>query len=230
MKTEKEAILKKAGSRAEKIYVCPQNIGIVANGERRFKLMCIGEEILLRPPAERIDVEQVSSCLTPEEDMELFVAHLEYAIKNSPGKGYVFINLKPSTLHAYHREIAHEVKKSGRKIVIEIKEESMEKQEMKELSRLKEAYNLILSLDDFGTASSNFDRIKFLKPEFIKIEIPLFKTAHELVHLVALLRHHSPQSTLIAEKVETEKDMHKSILAQIDLWQGFYERLLISQR
>ena len=229
---DREPFLDKVGSRSEKIYLCPADItGVIK--KLPFRLKCAGEEILLDLPPEARDghsIEQLSSKLSEKEDLCIFMKHIEYASRDRHKGKYTFINLKPATLYLFHEEIATAIKQAEGKIVIEIKEEAVEKEELKELARLKKKHGFMFSLDDFGTASSNFDRIKTLKPEFIKIEIPLFETAHELVHLVAVLKHYSPQSILIAEKVETEKDLQKATLAQITLWQGFYERNFIGQK
>lgn len=157
-------------------------------------------------------------------DFSLFIHHVNWA-KRSRMRGYFFINLKPSTLVKYSREIVHVL---DRKIVVEIREDFLTDEEVEIIKRLREDFPFLLSIDDMGKGASNLDRVRELLPNFIKLDIKIIGSVSQLTFFVSFLREFAPRSILIAEKVETEKDYRMIRGVGIKLWQGWYERQLRS--
>ena len=152
-------------------------------------------------------------------DFEIFKILSE---KTKERKEYVFINLKPSTLVIYSKEIFGLIRSN---MVLEIREDYLEKELLLELVRIRNELPFLLSLDDFGKNSSNFDRLKLLKPDFVKIEISLYRDG-SLKDLIRLVKKFSPTSKLIAERVETFFDFKTALREGFDLWQGYFEKEL----
>jgi len=82
----------------------------------------------------------------------------------------------------------------------------------------------LLSIDDFGRRSSNIDRLKLLKPNFIKIEVNMFDRI-SLVNLINFISAYHP-CIIIAEKVENEGLLRLARAAGVKYWQGYLERYL----
>ena len=159
-------------------------------------------------------------------DFSLFIHHVNWA-RSSRMRGYFFINIKPSTLVKYSKEIVHIL---DGKIVVEIREDFLTDEEVEVIKNLRRDFPFLLSIDDMGRGASNLDRIKELLPNFIKIDIKIIESVSQLTFFVSFLREFAPQSILIAEKVETEKDYRMVKGAGIELWQGWYERECLVRR
>lgn len=97
---------------------------------------------------------------------------------------------------------------------------------MKEIGKIKEENGILLCLDDFGRQASNFDRIGILSPQFVKIEMSLFKhtSPNAVKSLSSLISKLHPSAMLIGEKIEKGEDLQKARRAGIYLAQGFYLR------
>lgn len=189
--------------------------GIYKNTER------VGQELLCNwvdlPTHYR---EQFFRAVPEDFDLECFMGHLNFT-KQQNLTGYTFINIKPSTFLRYYRDILDMI---DRKIVIELREDWMDKHETKEIIEIRKHYPFLLSIDDFGTGASNFDRVKDLQPNFLKIEFSLFKSSpKDLIHFVDFLKRYT-KAVLIAEKVETEEDFRLARSCGVEWWSGYYER------
>lgn len=187
----------------------------------------IGQEILLDDKGFELIVgngkkEKFFDRLDEDIDFSLFLHHVNW-VHESGIEGYSFINLKPSTLVKYGAEIIKAVKG---KVVIEVREDYMSDKEIEEIIRIRSNFPFLLSIDDFGRRSSNLDRIAFLRPNFVKIDMSLFESTKDLVYFASFLRNYSGGSVLIAEKVEDEKVYRMARGAGIEMWQGYYEREL----
>jgi len=156
-------------------------------------------------------------------DFSFFLHHLNWA-KSQRLRGYTFINIKPSTLLKYAEEIK-ELTSFG-KVVVEIREDSLESLEMDALVSMREDFPFLLSLDDMGRGASNLDRVMNLHPNFIKVDMKLFRSPSELTIFTSFLKKYAPRSVLIAEKVETERELKMARGAGIEIWSGWYERKL----
>lgn len=183
----------------------------------------VGQELLLNwrnlPPHFK---EQFFRSVPEDFDLQCFSYHVEF-VKDHDLKGFSFINLKPRTFLLFYREVLSVV---NDRIVIELREDWMEKYETKEIARIRKVYPFSLSLDDFGTGASNFDRIRELRPNFIKLDFRLFKAfPKELSFFVKFLRKNT-DAVLIAEGVETREDFELTRRLGIEWWSGFYEKEL----
>jgi len=186
----------------------------------------IGQELLYEDAVVK-DKESFFSKLDEDTDFSIFLNHLNF-VKEKELKGYSFINLKPSTLAKYGEDVMkviNSVKNS--KIVLEIKEDYAERDDLRKIVLLREKYSFLLCLDDFGVGSSNLERVRLLKPNFVKIDLKLFETPKELSSFVRFLRSYS-NSVLIAEKVESKEDYETIIKSGLNLWQGYYCQKLFS--
>ncbi len=182
----------------------------------------IGSEILF----ESMDIplngkkERFFESIDEDIDFEIFMRNYE---KAKDLKGLKFFNLKPQTLAKYGKEILSVI---DPKTVLEIRESNADEKVIKSIVKIRKEKPFLLSLDDFGKNSSNFDRIEAFKPDFIKVEIPLFSKKN-LVLFVSLLKV-TCTAKLIAEKVENVEDFKTAKLAGFDLWQGYCEKELYS--
>jgi len=186
----------------------------------------IGQELLYRgftlPGKYR---EYIFGIIPEEFDYQCFISHMNY-IKTNNLKGFNFVNIKPTTLVKFKDKILANI---FGKTVLEIREDFVSDEILKKLARIREENYFLLSLDDFGTKASNFDRIKILKPDFIKLDMKILKTnRNEFLKLVEFLTSFS-ESVLIAEKVENEEDYELITSCGIEIWSGFYEKKLKHQ-
>ena len=92
---------------------------------------------------------------------------------------------------------------------------------LERLAEIRKEYMFLLSIDDFGVKASNIDRIRLLEPNFIKLDVRLFRNTRELFDLVIFLRDISGAS-LVAECVESEEHLRMVRAAGIEFWSGFY--------
>ena len=152
-----------------------------------------------------------------EEDYAIFLSNLEASCNLD---GLIFLNIKPCTLVKYKEDI---VKKLTDRHVIEIREDYSCIEALIEIEQLKRYYGFMLAIDDYGKEFSNYERVKLLKPEFVKIDVKGKKWS-ELEDTIKELKRFNV--LLIAEKVEDEEAFHKSREIGFDFWQGFYERHL----
>ncbi len=190
----------------------------------------IGHEVLLNEKGLEVFMgngkkEKFFDGIDEEIDFSLFLHHIRWVRKNRL-PGYSFINIKPSTLVRYKKEIPYAVK--GR-IVIEIREDHIDSGDIGQIIELRENFPFLLSIDDFGRGSSNLDRIVKLRPNFIKLDMSLFDGLKDLVRFTHFLSNYSSDSILIAEKVENEDLYRISNGAGIPLWQGWYEKKLLKK-
>ena len=192
----------------------------IYRGKERF-----GQEILTDEKSFHVlmgngNKEKFFQSLDEDIDFSLFIHHVNWAKKSNLG-GFFFINIKPSTLVKYAREVIHVL--SG-KVVVEIREEVLSDDEIEEIKKLRADFPFLLSIDDMGRGASNLDRVGELSPNFIKLDMKIVKGVAQLTLLVNFLKEFSPSSVLIAEKVETEREYRMVRGAGIKLWQGWYER------
>ncbi|HIQ31826.1 MAG TPA: EAL domain-containing protein [Aquifex aeolicus] len=189
-----------------------------------YKGFCrVGQELLLDERGFSLiagNKEKFFSGLDEDIDFSVFLRHVKWIEENEP-EGYTFINLKPATFIRYYREIGEVVKG---KVVVELREDHITERELEKIVYIREEFPFLLSLDDFGRSSSNLDRLIALKPNFVKIDMSLFSDSGSLLTFTNFLRSYSGQAVLVAEKVETERELRMARGAGIELWQGYLER------
>ncbi len=161
-------------------------------------------------------------------DYIFFCTHLDFAKSHLQGTK-VFLNLFPNTLIKFHKRIGEVVNDS---VVIELNERGISEASPKRLKEIKELYNLLIALDDFGRDQSNLDRLILLRPEYVKLDMEIFRYVpngckrrilRNLQDTISALS----TSRVIAEKVETLADLELIKEAGIELWQGFLHRKLL---
>jgi c-di-GMP-related signal transduction protein len=133
------------------------------------------------------------------------------------------VNLMPSTLERYHVQVMDTISKLNLndKVVIEIVEG--EGVEVERVIKKLNKNGIRLAIDDFGTKHSNIDRlintINYL--DSIKIERVMWKNLPELVKALKEITD-KKGIKLIAEKVETKKELNKLLDLGITYFQGRY--------
>ena len=158
-----------------------------------------------------------------DEDVD-FLIFQEHLRRTQNLSGLKFLNLKPSTLIKYANQIVELI---DGKTVIELREDYATEEEINAIRKLREEYPFLLSIDDFGRQASNFDRLFALRPNFAKVEIPLFdrKTLWQIVNILK-----SFPIKLIAEKVETENDFKLVKSLNFDFWQGYFSKKILGNK
>jgi len=133
------------------------------------------------------------------------------------------LNLSGKTILKYKEEILKDLSKieNKEKVIIELLEDDAPKAE--EILNFFLANNIKVSLDDFGTVSSNFDRLIKYKDvvESIKIDRILWVNMLNVVkEIVSFCNENS--INVILEKVETKEELDELISIGGKLFQGWY--------
>lgn len=133
-------------------------------------------------------------------------------------KPYYHINVFPKTLILYQDEFSKlEIPDN---VIFELVERNSSLS-IEELNKVITGLNLKISLDDFGTGSSNFDRLELENIVSIKIERTLWKDKPAITDkIVQELKERNILT--IAEKVETDDDFNLVKKLEFNLFQGFY--------
>ncbi|MBX0311459.1 MAG: EAL domain-containing protein, partial [Sulfurihydrogenibium sp.] len=133
------------------------------------------------------------------------------------------LNLSGKTILKYKEEILKELSKieNKEKVIIELLEDDTPKAE--EILNFFLANNIKVSLDDFGTVSSNFDRLIKYKNvvESIKIDRILWVNMLNVVKEIVSFCNEN-NIDVILEKVETKKELDELINIGGKLFQGWY--------
>jgi EAL domain-containing protein (putative c-di-GMP-specific phosphodiesterase class I)/GGDEF domain-containing protein len=133
------------------------------------------------------------------------------------------LNLSGKTILKFEEEILKELSKieNKEKVTIELSEDDVP--EAEKILNFFLANNIKVSLDDFGTVSSNFDRlIKYRNVvESIKIDRILWVNMLNVVKEIASFCNEN-NINVIFEKVETKEELDKLISIGGKLFQGWY--------
>jgi EAL domain-containing protein (putative c-di-GMP-specific phosphodiesterase class I) len=136
---------------------------------------------------------------------------------------YYHLNLSGKTILKYKEEILKELSKikNKEKVIIELLEDDAP--EAEEILSFFLANNIKVSLDDFGTVSSNFDRLMNYKNvvESIKIDRILWVNMLNVVKEIADFCDEN-NINVILEKVETKEELDELISIGGKLFQGWY--------
>jgi len=185
-----------------------------------WKKKRIGYEVLFDLRELRnLNKERFFEAVDEAVDFEIFEMNVRKVREKDEGS-YYFFNIKPSTLLYYFDRV---VSLLGGKDVIELREDHISEELLKDLARKRKDVPFLLSLDDFGRSSSNLDRIILLKPNFVKVEVPLYGV-NPLRNLVRAVKSFDRRIYLVAEKVEDYTHLSLSLSAGFDFWQGFLEK------
>ncbi len=158
----------------------------------------VGYEVLYRGVENR---EKFFEGCTEEEDLEIFMEHVENIRRVKRDGQLYFVNVFGSTVLAYWDVIEKECRDLKDCLVLEISEKR--KVGSRELREVLERLGFSVCLDDFGSGWSSLELMLKLKPQFVKLDIKQFKEA--MPWLVKLIK--SLQLRPIIEKVETGKEL-----------------------
>lgn len=156
-------------------------------------------------------------------DLILFEIHSEEAKKESKD---IFVNIRPQTLVAFKGRLSRFISPN---LVVEIREDHADVEILRSIGELKDKTGLRICVDDFGTGSSNIERLLLLKPDFVKLDMRVFSplpyACRKLVlkNLVDAIRTMT-DAVVIFEKVEKLEDLEIASEVGADLWQGFLSR------
>lgn len=160
--------------------------------------------------------------VNPKLDFATFKTHIEQINKENDSRFIYHLNIMMDTLKEKIDEIISLVKNSpvAKNIVIEILEEDIDEKTLENIISKLAENRIRISIDDFGTKSSNFDRLLKYKDivESVKIDRVLWKNMPYVVK--ALVEDIS--INIIAEKVETKEELDKLASFGIKLFQGWY--------
>lgn len=194
-------------------------------------------EVLHKDLGGAINKEKVFAQLDEEEDLRVFLHHIKelkrLAEENRlPSPPRFFLNLKPSTLALFYKEIRKEVESCPFSLVLELREDWIEEKHLEKLMSIRNSWRFFLSLDDFGRQASNVDRYVKLKPEFTKLDLQAFNGAsHSFILLLMEALQKTNKTIFVAEKVEREEQFRLVKSLGIGYAQGYlFERKVEKER
>ena len=87
-------------------------------------------------------------------------------------------------------------------------------------------YGFLIALDDFGTGHSNYNRLSFIKPDILKLDMGLIRDIHlslERQYIVKSLVYlmHNLGGLVLAEGIEQEEELFVCMDNGVDMFQGF---------
>lgn len=160
---------------------------------------------------------------------EAAIAHFA----TQPDGGFLSLNISPDWVDLLDRnsaiptiEMIRNNRLSTSRVIIEFTERSGD---LKNLKRLAKAYHragISVAIDDFGVGGSQVDRIIALGPDFIKLDMHLFKLASkggpeaDVVLSIAAIAQRAG-CKIICEGVETESEFHFALECGADYIQGW---------
>lgn len=114
------------------------------------------------------------------------------------------------------------------RIVLEIKENQINDTEnLKHFSEYYKERGFLIALDDFGAGNANFDRIATVRPNIVKIDRSIVFNVHQNFINKEILKSIANMcfnigALVLAEGVESEEEILRSLKLDIDLFQGFW--------
>jgi len=142
----------------------------------------------------------------------------------------LFLNIEPTLINEKWQKFKPLLLKQEinyNRIVLEIKEEFIQDLDyLTQFSQFFKTNGFFIALDDFGSGCSNFERIKSIKPDVIKLDRSLMQDLHkdvvhqEIVKAIANMAHNLG-SAILAEGIEDLPDAVDARTRSITLFQGF---------
>lgn len=162
-------------------------------------------------------------------------------LKNTSQENRLFINMMPSLLDNLHKEellepirfhIVQLVEKYNikqDKIIIEITEDEFKGSLDRLLNMINvfREYGFKIAIDDVGAGFSNLERIGYIHPDIIKIDIKIMKrslNSNSFLQVLSSLSELSAKlgSELLFEGIENEEELNLAFKMGATLLQGFY--------
>lgn len=113
-------------------------------------------------------------------------------------------------------------------IVIEIKENQIQNtQKLKNFCDFYKERGFLIALDDFGAGNANFDRIASVRPHIVKVDRSIIFNVHQNFIQKEILKSIANMcfnigALVLAEGVEDEEEILRSLKLDIDFFQGFW--------
>ncbi len=154
-------------------------------------------------------------------------------VQDPGGDGFITLNISPDWVDMlnedHHIPTLNMVTMSGidpARVIVEITEHCGNIDNLKKLTSVYHRAGLKVAIDDFGAGASQIDRVIELKPDFIKLDMGLFKSAAGGGHaadivlsIVAMAQRAGCK--IICEGVETEEELYFAIECGADFIQGW---------
>ena len=146
-------------------------------------------------------------------------------------ESYFSINLESSDFNNFCvlKMLVKNLKKyTKKKFIIEITEtEEFLVKNLKTLNKLREKYNILVSIDDYGTGYSNLMNITQLNANFLKIDGSIIRDIHNLKNNQKILKNICDLAKSFDMKIVAEYVSNKEIKEfldgyGIDFYQGYY--------
>ncbi|NIB39998.1 EAL domain-containing protein [Pseudomaricurvus alkylphenolicus] len=152
---------------------------------------------------------------------------------NNVDAGFISLNISPDWVDMLSEEAISPtvsmVRESGidpSRVLVEITECNGQIANLQRLARQYQQAGFRLAIDDFGAGASQMDRLIALQPDYIKLDMDLFRRASKggaeanvVLSITALAQRAG--SRIICEGVETEQELHFAIECGADLIQGW---------
>lgn len=149
--------------------------------------------------------------------------------------GKIFINVNPKVLYdekfrlGFTKEYTKRYGIDTERIVIEITErERIENETLfQEAVNHYKMQNYQIAIDDLGSGYAGLNRVCNLSPKYIKLDISLIRDIHKNPIKYAIIKgmvefSHNSGTLLIAEGIETKKELELLIDLGVQYGQGFY--------
>ena len=161
-------------------------------------------------------------------------------LKTSNSETKLFINMMPNLLSTLHSEdldpirfhiiqLVEKYKINKRNIVLEITEDEFQgsfDKLLKIISVFRE-YGFRIALDDVGAGFSNLERIGYIHPDILKVDIKLMReslSSNSFLQVLGAVSNLSAKlgAELLFEGIENENELNLGFKMGASLLQGFY--------
>lgn len=150
-----------------------------------------------------------------------------------PGNSYLAINISAAWLDYIDNvnaiptlRMIDELAIKHNRIIIEITEAKGDLHKLTEIVKIYRKNGLKVAIDDFGTGFSQLERVMAIKPDFIKLDMRLFKMAvkggiaSDVVHLLTRLGKLNG-CRIVCEGVETDDEFYFGLRCGAQFMQGY---------
>ena len=139
-------------------------------------------------------------------------------------KGLVFVDIKPTTLIKYPRDVAQFVRNN---MVLDIQKDFVSKEILEKIREFSKSRDVLLCVDDYGQEGSNKGRVEILGPAYVKIDLQAHDDKFDFVlWSMNEIKRLSETTEVIVKNVSSEEELEKLLSFGIKLWQGKLERIL----